>query len=136
MRRFDRHARVSLQGDDEVRIHKTMFAMVLAALVAATLALPPSAVAQTPPGTAPKLAMPADRMTVQEAQGIGCLIAGAVGAFGAFYYSDVLTIAVTSGIVPAAGLPSIPFIVGGFVTTCGIGATLTPTVLHFMGMGY
>jgi hypothetical protein len=124
----------------------TTFSVMRAALVAATLALPLSAVAQTAPNAAPpnaaplnaapKLAMPADRMTVQEAQGIGCLVAGAIGAFGAFYYSDVLTIAVTSGIVPAAGLPSIPFIVGGFVATCGIGATLTPTVLHFMGMGY
>jgi len=124
-----------------VRVRQTIFAIMLAALVAATLALPLSAVAQTTPNTAvpnaaPKLAMPADRMTIQEAQGIGCLIAGAMGAFGAFYYSDVLTIAVTSGIVPAAGLPTIPFIVGGFVATCGIGATLTPTVLHFMGMGY
>lgn len=60
------------------------------------------------------------------------MLAGAMGAFGAFYYSDVLTIAVTAGIVPAAGLPSIPFIIGGFVATCGVGATITPTLLRFV----
>ena len=66
-------------------------------------------------------------MTVPETQGVGCLAGGSLAALGAHLYSDVVALALSGVADPAL---AIPFVVSGFAVGCGMGATLTPTLLY------
>ncbi len=77
-------------------------------------------------GTTPN----AERMTVTDVQGMGCIAAGAIGAIGAYVYNDMIVAAVAAS-AGANPVLLLPFVASGFVTGCGVGTTVIPTLLHF-----
>ena len=109
-------------------------ALIACFAVTIPLTLPLAALAETVPDPVRMTAARSDRLTVPEVQGLGCITAGAAGAIGAYVYSDmmVMAVAASAGVNPAIGLP---LIVSGFVTGCGVGATVMPILLHF-AFGY
>jgi hypothetical protein len=62
-------------------------------------------------------------MTIQEWQGVSCLWGGLVGGAGVFYYSDVLTAAVSGVTNP---LLLVPLVATGFLGGCSVGANGAP----------
>jgi len=103
-------------------MHRRRRASIAALLLAASLAAAPAASAQTAPA-APPVATGPYGMPVQEWQGLSCLWAGVVGGAGVFYYSDVLTAAVTGVTNP---LLLVPLVATGFIGGCSVGANAAP----------
>jgi hypothetical protein len=92
-----------------------------AALAAASLAGAPTASAQT--AATPPVAIGPYGMPIQEWQGLTCLYGGVIGGTGVFYYSDVLTAAVSGAANP---LLLVPLIATGFLGGCTVGANAAP----------
>jgi hypothetical protein len=96
-------------------------ALLGAAIVAAALAVSSGASAQ--PASAPAIATGPYGMAIQDWQGLSCLYGGVVGGLGVFYYSDVLTAAVSGTANP---LLLVPLIATGFLGGCTVGANAAP----------
>jgi len=97
-------------------------ACIAALLLATSFATAPAASAQTAP-EAPPVATGPYGMPIQEWQGLSCLWAGVIGGAGVFYYSDVLTAAVSGVTNP---LLLVPLIATGFIGGCSVGANAAP----------
>jgi hypothetical protein len=96
--------------------------LLAALLCAASLTVPHAASAQPAPQAAPIVVGP-DGMPIQEWQGLSCLWGGVLGGLGVFYYSDVLTAAVSGTTNP---LLLVPIIATGFLGGCSVGANSAP----------
>ena len=66
-------------------------------------------------------------MTVQEYQGLSCMILGTLTTLGVYLYSDVLTEALTGAAVNPVLL--IPVMALGFASGCSVGSTMSPAFL-------
>jgi hypothetical protein len=93
-----------------------------AALCVAALTVPQLAAAQTAPEVAPPAIGP-EGMAIQEWQGVSCLWGGVIAGWGVYYYSDVLTAAVSGVTNP---LLLVPLIATGFVGGCSVGYNSSP----------
>ncbi len=74
-----------------------------------------------------------DRVTLPELQTAGCITVGILGATGAYIYGNAVF--VTAMGATANPLLGIPFVVSGFGVGCGVGALVTPGLLHVL-FGY
>ncbi len=83
----------------------------------------PAAAQQAPaPGAAD--AVP-QNITLQEFQGASCLIGGATAAIAAAAYRELVSPAVTRGLLPIA------LMAGAFVAGCVVGSNAAPAMLGF-----
>ncbi len=62
-------------------------------------------------------------MPIQAWQGVSCLYGGIIAGAGVFYYSDVLTVAVSGSTNP---LLLVPLVATGFIGGCTVGANAAP----------